>query len=467
MELFVFLGDLCNFECSHCVTNSSPKANNIRISILNIEQITSEVNSNKIIKSVHFTGGEPTLFLNEIKAIQKRITRKIRFHITTNAWFGDKEILSGIYIDKVIISFDVFHYEFNDIATIKNTIEYCQNRNIEVKLNSVVDSDFEILSLISALPIEDINTSLSKLVNTGRASTEVKITNTKNTYLGYCPSLKEGGMDQERVIYIPEKGYTPCCSYLSYGDEGDLSQTYSKKFKDYNELGLLKKLKNNTFQMQREKYDPQGKTNYSNVCDFCNDLYSVKRFNGESLLRILIKKRNFEYQLIEQLPRNIEVLLSSEYEIGYILSRKCYLDSPLKKYSECISDDELNDILYRSIYQNFNEVTRLRYKELCKKLAEFRHACNYINVIRIDNEIQGLLIGNYTSEAFHIGFVYVSPKVQSKGARGELHRSLLGQVLKSSLSITARVDWFNQKSLDFFKKNNFQVRKVVCDIKLK
>jgi organic radical activating enzyme len=476
MELDIFLGELCNYECAHCVTNSSPKTNDIRITSSEIEKLSSIINKYSKIKRVHFTGGEPTLFINEIKKIQGLITRPVKYIITTNGWFGSKKIFENVIIDEVVLSLDSYHLKFNNKKIISKTIAYLSSiKNLKISINSVHDEDLENLRLISNLGLDDIELSLNRLVYTGRAKKElVKIKHKDNSGYGFCPSFGERAIGMDRVIFIPSKGYTPCCSYLSYGKEAPESLVYESEFKKYEEGFLYTLLHRKNFAEILSDIGVQNKSdlNYSNSCEVCKDLMVPLGQKSTMNIYSAMSKEFYEleFQVNDFLDTNQEKILSRKYEIGYVFSRenaRASRDMNCMPGEKSLTCKEIKEIVINNIYEKYCEyISKKRANDISEKLYEFYLNANHIVLKKEDGDVLYCLIANVDNNRAHIGFIYVSKKISDREERNNILEQLFDTLFCNDIDeVTARVDWFNYPSRRLFQNKDFQVKGVKLEAK--
>ena len=110
IKLQILVSDRCNLRCGHCIVSASPLANRWMLSERDIEQIAAVVNTTPEVQTVHFTGGEPTLFQDLISRLQNRIKRQVRYGMTTNGTQGSRldAFLKAVNLDEITLSYDRF-----------------------------------------------------------------------------------------------------------------------------------------------------------------------------------------------------------------------------------------------------------------------------------------------------------------------------------------------------------------------
>ena len=80
------LGHRCTLACAHCANMSSPRYHG-SLDAQDIKQIIETLNKLKP-KELVFTGGEPTLYLNELNSILKNLKFDFLSILTTNGHFA-------------------------------------------------------------------------------------------------------------------------------------------------------------------------------------------------------------------------------------------------------------------------------------------------------------------------------------------------------------------------------------------
>jgi len=117
LNLGITVGTKCNFRCRHCLVDENLGSK--KISRSEIKLLISEINKHTP-RTLVFTGGEPTLYVNEINAILSALdaTQEIKVRIITNGYFAlnsvatVKVLKSFKLLNGVSMSYDRFHSEF-------------------------------------------------------------------------------------------------------------------------------------------------------------------------------------------------------------------------------------------------------------------------------------------------------------------------------------------------------------------
>ncbi|MEW5951162.1 MAG: 4Fe-4S cluster-binding domain-containing protein [Elusimicrobiota bacterium] len=275
-KISVILGKKCGFYCSHC--NSI----NLKRNLLAHEKkrIISEINI-KRFKKILFAGGEPFFYvkdINEILSGIKDLSSKT-IELTTNGYFASTEKKSEKYLksilklDSVQMSYDKFHYKFLPYKNIKNLYKAC--RNLHIKFGIVIAvSEFADLLLIKKIrKYGKFFIGIQKVLPIGNAIKNklyfrpVKFDET--VLKKSCPSKKE-------ISYIAGKGFSVCCSNLSYNDSSKI-KTYHHSLNRHMKSKFYGIISNFNFQDIIRKYYldiPANKADLSLECNLCEYIFS-------------------------------------------------------------------------------------------------------------------------------------------------------------------------------------------------
>lgn len=215
-KIVINLGFNCNFRCDHCANGRETRK---KLSSAEISAVVSAINKYGA-RRIHFIGGEPTLYLEDIRAILARTgagkNRKVI--VTTNGSFAASEaaavfVLSSIpHLQKVQLSYDKFHARFLPLSKIKNLYAVCRKMGLDFGMLSAIQSPTDMVILRSVNEIGRFPISVQKVLPQGNA---VKTGATyacyrtleKKVLKGRCP-------DRKNLIYFCGKGFTSCCSSL-------------------------------------------------------------------------------------------------------------------------------------------------------------------------------------------------------------------------------------------------------------
>lgn len=131
MHLSIMISNNCNYQCSHCIENSSPN----ELERIPLEKIIEIIDSAACISrnedfKVSFTGGEPFLYFSDLLECVKRAAKNKAYSIScvTNAYWatsyedalGKLQELKNAGIDLIAYSYDEFHKKFILMDHLKN-----------------------------------------------------------------------------------------------------------------------------------------------------------------------------------------------------------------------------------------------------------------------------------------------------------------------------------------------------------
>ena len=321
-ELYILLSDRCNFSCAHCLNDSGPNAKRWSPTDDSIQALAQEINQNNEILQLHFSGGEPTLFLPQIRKVLNLVNREIRVAMTTNGWFVDRSLqfLDDLPLSSVTISFDRFHEPFMKLDRLIPLLEHLKSRKVAVSVNFVF-AQIEELAVIAPIQALGIPVNTSRLVRSGRVK-DVPIWRDKNASKQTCPSFvpeQRRTSDLEKTIYISQKGYTPCCGPLAFDELLPENELYSTKLSDYSELPLRKTLLSGSFDSQAEKLGLNLESiELQSPCDACALLHGSVKNDLPSIAKMATSSADTQYFPIDvDLSQEQEELLLQKFIVGY------------------------------------------------------------------------------------------------------------------------------------------------------
>jgi hypothetical protein len=321
-ELYVLLSDLCNFSCAHCLNSSGPKAKRWYPTDDSLDVLASEINGAPQIEMLNFTGGEPSLFLPQIRKLLERIHRKIAMVITTNGWFADRSVsyLDELPLQAVVISHDRFHTPFISLEKLVPLVRHYQARGINVSFNFVFD-DIQELAYLSKIQELGVTVHTSKLIDSGRGSAESAWKDTSVIHQT-CPSLvpdQRRTPDLEKVIYISQEGFTACCGPLVFDELTPQGFAFSPSMSEYSEQPLIKAISSGTFAEQAKQVGLDlSALDFKSACDPCALLYGQVAPGLPSIAEICQREDETIYlPLSGFLEKRRENALLQKYIVGY------------------------------------------------------------------------------------------------------------------------------------------------------
>jgi MoaA/NifB/PqqE/SkfB family radical SAM enzyme len=282
-KIGIILGFSCTNSCKHCITSSFPK-HPIGLTDDEIENICKELYLYRgSLEEIVFSGGEPTLYLRQIKLILSKIQElkmnpKIR--MVTNGHFA-KTFDSCLFLrdisklNNISISFDKFHEEFVSFDNVKNLSKFCKKYGISFDVNCTIETpfDFKYKTLCEK---NDIPFYYSRLFLTGRAkklSREIPIRKLPIDITSVCEY-------NDSAVYIPRRGFTWCVKNLTWNNDKYDDWIFSKTLNKLHRTKFYNKSRNITFQKMLECLKKKEK-DYITKCDIC-----------EEYLRSIVNEKN-------------------------------------------------------------------------------------------------------------------------------------------------------------------------------
>lgn len=269
------LGNKCNSECDHCFTNSTPKASDKLHPDIAFDYYLKLSEISKI-KEIHFNGGEPFLYSDEMSEISKRIidcNKNIKIKVATgcyefHTYERTENILSSIpRVNEIWASIDTYHLKKAKIENYKNLQRFCDKNNINYVLSICYISTEDLADIL--LIITDAKLAPYKIVKQpvfafGRAS--ILNTQVYNSYNipeeYYCPELD--------IVSVWPEGKIATCSAIC--SRNGRIKKYSN-FIDFNKSLTL----DNFYRLRRsasfkkiiEDKDVSGPFDITSPCSLC------------------------------------------------------------------------------------------------------------------------------------------------------------------------------------------------------
>lgn len=276
-KIVIAPGFNCNFNCAHCA-NAFQKRK--KLSPSEIGALVSTINDLGI-RRVHFIGGEPTLYLKEIREIIGGIKdrRGLGVFITTNGSFAKSRteavsMLSRIpALSKVQLSYDKFHAPFLPPTYVKNLVSASRILDIKFSVLCAVQTPADMLVATSLRKPGEFPVVIQRVLPQGAAAASGAVYSCygvfeKKTLRRVCP-------DRNNIVYLCGKGFTLCCSslVLSLGLKGVchksaerlLNSRFYKLLHDFNFGELMEA-------MGVPKAGLKGE--HSSVCNLCEYIFA-------------------------------------------------------------------------------------------------------------------------------------------------------------------------------------------------
>jgi MoaA/NifB/PqqE/SkfB family radical SAM enzyme len=170
----------CNAKCKHCMTTSSPEANE-EMDLVAALRWLNESNKLEGIEGITITGGEPFIRYNTLVKLIKRITEldKISHVVTNGFWAEDLDIarekirqLALVGLKRISLSTDSYHQEWIPLNYIKNACEAASSFGVKVQISATylqkddniqLKEEFNGKVIIHEQPISPIGRALDEI----------------------------------------------------------------------------------------------------------------------------------------------------------------------------------------------------------------------------------------------------------------------------------------------------------------
>lgn len=175
------------------------------------------------VTSLHFVGGEPTLYIADINRILSGLAslKHTKVRITTNGHFGAtkksaKAVLASLLkLDYLQLSYDKFHREFLPFKNIRTLYNVCLEAGVEFSVAISIQSPLDLVLAPQLKKIGDFPIGVLKVMPAGSAR--------ENNLAYRYPSfdkrvLSKKCPNHKTITYMCGEGFTSCCSLLSFGE---------------------------------------------------------------------------------------------------------------------------------------------------------------------------------------------------------------------------------------------------------
>lgn len=172
-EVYVLLSDLCNFSCEHCLNSSGPQSQRWRLSEAEIQKVCSDINKDPLVGQIHFSGGEPTLHIDQLKLFKNKLRDDLKWAMTSNGWFGPRlpDFLDGLRFDKISLSFDSYHLPFISAGKLVDTAKKLKSMGTEVDILFTFETPKDLL-LTKEFKEAELPIQFCQIVESGRHEKE-------------------------------------------------------------------------------------------------------------------------------------------------------------------------------------------------------------------------------------------------------------------------------------------------------
>lgn len=219
--LNIVLGYYCNFKCGHCVNSSGPHRPKNEFSEQDMQAVREALSTHPHT-TLLFTGGEPTLqipLMNKIIELHPNLD-DTKIAITTNGWFATSaeriaSVLGQISrLDKVQMSFDIFHNNETKLQKVKNLAAYLKNAGKSFNLTMCISQPSELTAAKKAIDETGLRVTFQLTTAGGRAAET-------NSYFQF-PLFQKDVLEKKcpnigALNYVPRQGFSACGANLVFG----------------------------------------------------------------------------------------------------------------------------------------------------------------------------------------------------------------------------------------------------------
>lgn len=469
IDLQILLGLNCNFSCGHCLNNSGPGNYSSDFSQEDHEILKSEIATNIPIKTIAFSGGEPLLYLEQIESIIKSIStnfpqRQIQYSITTNGSLLKNyfERIKALNITRCVISFDIFHNEFQSIERFEETIHISRSLFEETCINLVIEDDSDI-ELVKNIAVKlDVKIQISRPVKSGRYDKSENKQEGLNFKKLSCPNIQAD--KKLKISYYPNRGFSICCGPIVFS---------SSKFDEYFVFSSIREvLESCVYKTLLKTSETYIKDSFATSCKSCTEIFKNKGVLTH--FSKIISKNNWNNYLDFN-----EVEQSDLEELNKLFQPKIVYSLPRggARQSEYFQNSKLEESMkkFRVVESNRLSTEEVReVSDFTKDVFYNAHSEHYfisdlkrfyldqeyffslpINSIRHFDSKNGLVasfvIGKidphpkFKEPVWHVGFWGISPRVTDKNHRMWIKSSWSDAIfeLNKSGRVVSLVDFFN------------------------
>lgn len=478
-EFYIELGRSCNLNCGHCLNRSGNNIPIVELTDSELDLLSHTVNSSANIQTVHFSGGEPTLYKNSILNLQKLIVRKISYSITTNGSIGYDftDWLENVKIDLIYLSIDKWHSPWVDRNILIKFIMIAKDKMIPLEVHSVID---DLTDLAELKWCSDLNLKIQPhfRIKSGKSRSSSQMKNLDSNES--CPSLTKQLL---KVNWYKNMGYSICCGPLYFDKLVDDSFLLSPN---------LIAVANSPITLFHEKQNlkqvlTQFKfyhANFKSPCEACVFLFKQRKSLG-NLSYYNILNSDYKYFPIQNIVSDNDWHdLANDYALKYVVTKSDTRELASFKHEEYNSirsniskapfnksdKSELLQFVKVNYFDRWRDfVNDTDFQILSNKTDDYlKKDIKGIWYIK-DNIPVGLLIYSYDTN--HTVFNCPTIHIGHWGYQKDLVTSLEAKFIKNDWlyelqkiaikhdfpPLTAIISDFNNSSLNFAIKNNFNI----------
>ncbi|OGR38677.1 MAG: hypothetical protein A2X29_04635 [Elusimicrobia bacterium GWA2_64_40] len=168
------------------------------------------------VRSIFFTGGEPSLYIRKINRILGGVdqARRLNVTVTTNGWFATTpkrtvdKLMSFSKLDSVQLSYDKFHKKFLPEGNVLNLFEACKKLKKRFSVVMSVQSPLDLQLVGPLKKIGKFTIGIQHVLPLGAAKTNglgyKRQSFDKQVLFERCPV-------RGKIAYMPGYGFSACC----------------------------------------------------------------------------------------------------------------------------------------------------------------------------------------------------------------------------------------------------------------
>ncbi len=321
-SVVLMITNKCNLHCRHCYPQSGSSPKEIyqygNHPVMSIDQVRSYVcqisRLEGVGQGVHFAGGEPTLFREELTEMIRVVKEAgMQASLVTNcSWAGDQRkadamarSLKRAGLMKMDLSVSRFHQQQLDISFVIRAIRSCKKNRIAVIIRPTILRSVSIGDTIKGIPFKDLQGTRifsSYCSPVGRAEEWL----VRKEFLE--APIEHQGCETFLNLAIRQNGRVyPCCAGSDITENLSLGNANQKPLFEIIERARVDPLLNILFRfgpkylrelfIAKKGYDIVKKQPVT-ICDLCVQLFKDTSKAG-SLRQCLLRHLNQKLQVLE------------------------------------------------------------------------------------------------------------------------------------------------------------------------
>lgn len=276
-NLGIVVGTRCTFDCRHCLLTKQTRNQSLTE---REKRLLCRVVKENAPGAISFTGGETTLYIDDINRISSAhpALEKTKIGIVTNGGFATslpeaRRVLSSVRgLNQVQLSYDKFHAEFLPKSHITKIHRVCRDMGIGFRIISTLQSPLDLAVLGELKQLGSFKVGIQKICSIGEAEKNAVAFRhfefDKKVLRKYCPN-------RTQLVYHCGRGFSICCSNLIYnGKYPCIHRSPAEHMKS----GFYKLMRSATlgklvkdFGVQRKNLRPE----HSSECALCEHIFKT------------------------------------------------------------------------------------------------------------------------------------------------------------------------------------------------